>query len=62
VGNGDGIRFFGTNLKILHNTVSDVKNLNGAHADCLQTRLGLPRQPARTDRQQPLREDRQSVF
>ena len=36
-GDGDGIRFFGTNLKILHNTVSDVKNLNGAHADCLQT-------------------------
>jgi hypothetical protein len=34
---GDGIRFFGTNLRILHNTVSDVRNLHGAHADCMQT-------------------------
>jgi hypothetical protein len=36
-GDGDGIRFFGNNLRILHNTVSDVKNLQGAHADCMQT-------------------------
>jgi parallel beta helix pectate lyase-like protein len=36
-GDGDGIRFFGTNLKILHNTVTDVRNLGGAHADCMQT-------------------------
>jgi hypothetical protein len=36
-GDGDGIRFFGRNLRILHNTVSDVRNLGGAHADCMQT-------------------------
>ena len=36
-GDGDGIRFFGTNLNILHNTVRDVRNLGGAHADCMQT-------------------------
>jgi Right handed beta helix region len=36
-GDGDGIRFFGTNLKIMHNSVSDVRNLHGAHADCMQT-------------------------
>jgi hypothetical protein len=36
-GDGDGIRFFGTNLRILHNTVTDVRNLGGAHADCMQT-------------------------
>jgi hypothetical protein len=36
-GDGDGIRFFGSNLRILHNTVSDVRNLHGAHADCMQT-------------------------
>ena len=36
-GDGDGIRFFGTDLRILHNTVSDVRNEGGAHADCMQT-------------------------
>ncbi|MBO0872659.1 MAG: hypothetical protein J2P19_04650, partial [Pseudonocardia sp.] len=36
-GDGDGVRFFGTNLRILHNTVTDVRNLGGAHADCMQT-------------------------
>jgi hypothetical protein len=36
-GDGDGIRFFGSNLRILHNTVTDVRNLGGAHADCMQT-------------------------
>jgi hypothetical protein len=36
-GDGDGIRFFGANLRILHNTVSDVRNLHKAHADCMQT-------------------------
>jgi hypothetical protein len=34
---GDGIRFFGENIRILHNSVTDVRNLGGAHADCLQT-------------------------
>jgi len=36
-GDGDGIRFFGDNLNILHNTIRDVRNLGGAHADCMQT-------------------------
>ncbi len=36
-GDRDGIRFFGTDLRILHNTVSDVRNEGGAHADCMQT-------------------------
>jgi hypothetical protein len=36
-GDFDGLRFFGTNLKILHNTISGVTNKNGAHADCMQT-------------------------
>ncbi|GAA5175787.1 hypothetical protein GCM10023321_82530 [Pseudonocardia eucalypti] len=36
-GDGDGIRFFGKDLLISHNTVSDVKNSGGAHADCMQT-------------------------
>src|SRR5262249_14273723 len=36
-GDGDGIRFFGTDIKILHNTISDARNLGGAHADCMQT-------------------------
>ncbi|GAA1976559.1 hypothetical protein [Amycolatopsis minnesotensis] len=35
-GDGDGIRFFGNDLKILHNTVSRTSNKNG-HADCMQT-------------------------
>jgi hypothetical protein len=36
-GDGDGIRFFGSQIHILHNTISDVRNLGGAHADCMQT-------------------------
>lgn len=36
-GDGDGIRFFGSNINILHNSVRDVRNLGGAHADCMQT-------------------------
>jgi hypothetical protein len=36
-GDGDGIRFFGDHLKILHNTVSQTDNSTGAHADCMQT-------------------------
>ncbi|WP_147397350.1 right-handed parallel beta-helix repeat-containing protein [Amycolatopsis panacis] len=34
---GDGIRFFGDNIRILHNTISDTDNSTGAHADCTQT-------------------------
>ena len=35
-GDGDGIRFFGSHLKILGNTVSETSNSYG-HADCMQT-------------------------
>jgi Right handed beta helix region len=35
-GDGDGLRFFGNDLKILHNTISGTSNDNG-HADCMQT-------------------------
>ncbi len=35
-GDGDGLRFFGTHLKILHNTISGTSNRHG-HADCMQT-------------------------
>jgi hypothetical protein len=34
---GDGIRFWGSNIKILHNTITDTRNSKGAHADCMQT-------------------------
>ncbi|MBB4685076.1 right-handed parallel beta-helix repeat-containing protein [Amycolatopsis jiangsuensis] len=36
-GDGDGIRFFGDHIRILHNTISDTDNSTGAHADCMQT-------------------------
>ncbi|MFF4607563.1 right-handed parallel beta-helix repeat-containing protein [Streptomyces sp. NPDC001339] len=35
-GDGDGLRFFGTDLKILHNTIRGASNSYG-HADCMQT-------------------------
>jgi hypothetical protein len=34
---GDALRFWGNNITIRHNTMRDTKNLNGAHADCMQT-------------------------
>jgi Right handed beta helix region len=37
-GDFDGMRFFGNNIKILHNTISDINPGGGsAHADCMQT-------------------------
>jgi hypothetical protein len=37
-GDYDGLRFFGTNLKILNNTITDISpDGSGAHADCMQT-------------------------
>lgn len=39
---GDALRFWGTNITIRHNTFRDTKNLNGAHADCMQTFAGDP--------------------
>lgn len=35
-GDGDGIRFFGNDLNILNNTISETSNEHG-HADCMQT-------------------------
>ncbi|MGY0056013.1 right-handed parallel beta-helix repeat-containing protein [Streptomyces sp. LZ34] len=39
-GDGDGIRFFGDDLTIVHNTVRDTDNSGGRHADCMQTFAG----------------------
>jgi hypothetical protein len=36
-GDGDGLRFFGNDLKILNNTISGTRNTDGRHADCMQT-------------------------
>jgi hypothetical protein len=37
-GDYDGLRFFGTNLKILDNVITDISpDGSGAHADCMQT-------------------------
>ncbi|WP_156935322.1 right-handed parallel beta-helix repeat-containing protein [Pseudonocardia spinosispora] len=34
---GDGIRFWGSNIVIRHNTIAHTRNANHAHADCMQT-------------------------
>ncbi|MBO0849692.1 MAG: hypothetical protein J2P20_09535 [Pseudonocardia sp.] len=34
---GDGLRFWGSDIKIVHNTIRDTRNLQHAHADCMQT-------------------------
>ncbi|MBU3864354.1 right-handed parallel beta-helix repeat-containing protein [Streptomyces sp. 4503] len=39
-GDGDGIRFFGDDLTIAHNTVRGTDNSHGRHADCMQTFAG----------------------
>jgi hypothetical protein len=37
-GDYDGLRFFGNNIKILDNTITDISpDGSGAHADCMQT-------------------------
>ncbi|MFD2414788.1 hypothetical protein [Amycolatopsis pigmentata] len=36
-GDGDGLRFFGNDIRILRNTITDTDNSTGAHADCMQT-------------------------
>lgn len=37
-GDFDGLRFFGDNMRILHNTITDISpDGSGAHADCMQT-------------------------
>jgi hypothetical protein len=45
-GDGDGIRFWGTNITIRHNTIRNTHNLHGAHADCMQTFATGPDAPA----------------
>jgi hypothetical protein len=46
-GDYDGLRFFGSNLKILNNTISDVSpDGSGAHADCMQTYATDAQSPA----------------
>ncbi|HEX4360242.1 MAG TPA: hypothetical protein VH141_22120 [Pseudonocardia sp.] len=42
----DGLRFFGSNLRIVHNTIRDTLNLNLAHADCMQNYATGPDSPA----------------
>ncbi|GAA5174488.1 hypothetical protein GCM10023321_78430 [Pseudonocardia eucalypti] len=43
----DGIRFFGSRIRILNNTITNVRNTGGAHADCMQTytKDGDPKPP-----------------
>jgi Right handed beta helix region len=36
-GDGDGIRFWGNDIKILHNTIRDTRGTDERHADCMQT-------------------------
>ena len=36
-GDGDGIRFFGNDLKIVGNTIRGTHNTDDRHADCMQT-------------------------
>ncbi|MDT7675746.1 MAG: hypothetical protein QOD82_3648, partial [Pseudonocardiales bacterium] len=46
-GDFDGLRFFGSNLKILDNTISDISpDGSGAHADCMQSYATDPQSPA----------------
>ncbi len=37
LGDRDAIRFWGRDIKILHNTLSNTRNEDRAHADCMQT-------------------------
>ena len=34
---GDGLRFWGSDIKILHNTIKDTRGTDERHADCMQT-------------------------
>ncbi|MBB6374009.1 hypothetical protein BKA01_001231 [Pseudonocardia eucalypti] len=36
-GDNDGLRFFGSHLRILNNTIKNARNTDDAHADCMQT-------------------------
>jgi hypothetical protein len=43
---GDGLRFWGSNISIVHNTIRDTRPINRAHADCMQTFATDPDHPA----------------
>jgi hypothetical protein len=43
---GDGVRFFGSDITIAHNTISGTSNADGAHADCMQTFATDEKHPA----------------
>ena len=42
----DGLRYFGSNMQIVHNTFRDTLNLDLAHADCMQNYATGPDSPA----------------
>lgn len=48
-GDGDGIRFFGSNITIAHNTISDTVGQDKRHADCMQTFATDENHPASTN-------------
>ncbi|GAA5173009.1 hypothetical protein GCM10023321_73720 [Pseudonocardia eucalypti] len=48
-GDGDGIRFWGDQIRILHNTISDTVGQDQRHADCMQTFATDEQHPASTD-------------
>ena len=43
---GDGVRFWGSNLTLVHNTIQHTRNAHHAHADCMQTFATDPDSPA----------------
>jgi hypothetical protein len=45
-GDGDGVRFFGTGIQIVRNTISDTVGRTERHADCMQTYATDERHPA----------------
>jgi hypothetical protein len=48
-GDGDGIRFWGSNITIAHNTVTDTRGHTKRHADCMQTFATDEENPASQD-------------
>jgi hypothetical protein len=48
-GDGDGIRFWGRDIRIKHNTVTDTRGQDERHADCMQTFATDEQHPASQD-------------
>jgi hypothetical protein len=48
-GDGDGIRFWGRDIRIAHNTISDTRGQDERHADCMQTFATDEQHPASQD-------------